>query len=204
MIRAICTTPRSGSTAIANMLANVDNTVDSITEFCNPRYMTALYGQEWTAKRNNFLADPRMGLKIMYEHMDAKYIPYLQERGVTFLTRLDKFSQAVSFYVSTSTGRWYQHDGHGKCPPWDYDKILLHFNRIISQEYYWVQNFIKYDIDFDIISFEDYQRRYPLPGVKDPVHLAKKGEYQYRFAKAFVIRAIEGWSTEFRDKKEWR
>lgn len=183
------------------MYAAMDKEIDAYSEFCNPRYMEGLYGQGWFSKMIEFFNNPKMGLKIMYEHLNANAIEYMKENGAILVTRMDKFRQAVSFYVSAKTGRWYQTDGYGKCPKYDYDTILIHLYRILNQETAWVNTFAQHDIKWEILPFETIDRKF-LPGSMDHVHNKQKMNYHYRFQSAFIAKSSMSWANEY--VGEWK
>lgn len=181
--KAICTTPRTGSTALGEFLAQNYN-VDEYLEFFNTKYMFKRVGS-WKKARNEqykCLQDPRIGLKIMWEHVNViETWPYLKEHGAIFLTRVDKVAQAVSYYFATHTGRWYQTDERYKEPPaYDYDLITWHMHRIIAHETSWLEFFAKHEIDYEVKAYEDIVRELPL-GERDEIYQLLKNSYAKQY-----------------------
>ena len=203
MAKVLCATPRSGSTAIGNLMAERDNSIDTYIEFLNPRYMQGLYGTEWDAKHQEFLKAPRMGLKLMREHMTEEAIEYIEYHGAYLCTRIDKIAQAVSYYFSTATGHWYRGDASGPPPKFDFDKILMHMSRIILQEEAWIDFFHARNIHWEPLVYEDFidngHLRY---GDRDPSHAGAKSKMTIQFHDALWNRTSMEWSNTFRG--EWK
>lgn len=203
MAKVLCATPRSGSTAIGVFLAD-QTFIKSYTEFCNPRYMQGLYGSEWGARRDEFMRDPDIGLKIMREHVTEELTPYIKMNGAILCTRMDKILQAVSYYFATSTGHWYKSDSRSaRAPKFDFDKIKMHMDRIIMQEEAWVNYFMKYEIEFEVICYEEaITKRWINNSEREKHHLPEKVQIAYQFHNALWNRVSMEWANTFRGK--WR
>lgn len=203
-MRVLCATPRSGSTAVAEWLS-IPNQVKSYSEFCNPGYMQGLHGSEWGARRDEYFNDPSMGLKIMMEHFKVDYVPYMQENGAYLMIRLDKKAQAVSYYIATETNHWYKSDARGqRIPRFDYDLIEVHMQRIILQEIAWMDIFLKYDIQWKPLIYEDLLCKGVLTrSDADQYGLVEKQRYHYQFHNALWNRMSSNWVNRLTNSK-WK
>ena len=176
----ICTTPRSGSNVVCDMLSQA-GVLGWPAELLNPdavrasrAFIEALPDQsvvssaayiEWllktrTAKTGVF------GLKILFEDFEnwrytAAFRDLFMESKIILLRRRSKIRQAISYYFAEMTGQWIHSDPARMAVedvPFDYERIHHHLTRLVRQDALWEVHLEGMALDYQLLIFEDFLR----------------------------------------------
>jgi len=172
----ICTTARSGSNLLSDYLNNT-GLFGWVAEYFNPKVIRSGWqGRKFAAGPEvsiaayvDFLsktaagAHGRWGAKLLYE--DAEHLirfPAMQEMlksgAIVFLRRRAKLSQAISYFLAISTGKWVATDAGHAAPEdvkFDYAGLGKTLNMLAWQEATWTTLFSRLELDPLEVIYED-------------------------------------------------
>ncbi len=174
----ICTTPRSGSNLLSDLLTS-SKMMGQPREYLNPSGPIASI-----AKKNNLIDSNSIvsleqyidmiinkfsssnnvcGIKIFFNQLD-KFIDFpsikkiLQQCKFVFLTRRDIISQAVSLYIALETDIWKsgkEEKNPKRLVEYNEAKINKLLGQLIKQNINWYKFFFINQIDFLEITYEE-------------------------------------------------
>jgi len=183
----LCTTPRSGSSALGDALART-GVAGRPTEYFNHRFQPQLFGRFGVATVADLLeavvrgtATPNgvFGVKVMLDDDMRPFFAGLREvygarsdaelvraafpdLRFVYLTRRDKVRQAVSFVRAQRTGVWARYSGAAKpeTPPLEFDFAALDrtVHDLALREARWQDLFSALAVLPFTVVYEDYVR----------------------------------------------
>jgi LPS sulfotransferase NodH len=177
----IASTPRSGSTLLARMLAGT-GAAGAPREYLNPLLLRAwsrlnpgrrlslgAYMAEIESRRTS--GNGSFGMKLHWRHVKnllARNVPetvvrplLLRQEKFIFITRRDKLRQAISYHIAESTGvfhadqqEWLEDLGAAQ-PPLSPERALRHLADVLEEERGWTDFFRRSGKPFLHVEYED-------------------------------------------------
>lgn len=181
----IASTPRSGSTLISKMLLETES-AGNPKEYLNPLLLRAwcrlnkkqLYLFDYLKDLQTRRTSPNgtFGMKVHWRHLEKlaeKKIPPKAIQSIlnsfdkyVFISRKDKISQAISYYIAHETGIFHSDqevwldDIDVPTPPFNAEKILKHLSDIVREEAGWSNFFIHSNKPVLKVYYEDIVSNY--------------------------------------------
>jgi LPS sulfotransferase NodH len=173
----ICTTARSGSNLLCDVLRNTGKLGHPVEAF-NPDFMrTAGYREyiepdapvsvehfvEWLKQRHR-TRNGIFGTKMLYEDHNIfrrfpSFAEFFLKARIIHLRRRSKLRQAISYFFAEETGQWVATDQARRRPEdvaFDFDAIRNHMDRLVVQDASWTTILNGLGIDYLEIYFEDF------------------------------------------------
>lgn len=181
----LCTTPRSGSSALGDALERT-GVAGRPTEYFNRRFQPQLFGRFGVETQGAFLeavtrqtatANGVFGVKVMLDRDMEPFFEGLRDAHgsladaelvraafpdlrFVWLTRRDKVRQAVSFVRAQQTGVWERYSGEAKpeTPRLEFDYAALNrfVHELILREARWGDLFGRLGVSPHTVVYEDY------------------------------------------------
>lgn len=173
----ICTTARSGSNLMCDVLRNTRHLGHPVEAF-NPDFMrTAGYREHIGADRSvaveHFVGWIRQrhstkngifGTKILFEDFETfRGFPSFSDlffgSRLIHLRRRSKLRQAISYYLAEETGQWVATDTARKSLEdvrFDFETIRRHLDRLVLQDSAWSAILNGLGLDYMEVYFEDF------------------------------------------------
>ena len=173
----ICTTARSGSNLLCDVLGNTGKLGHPVEAF-NPDFMrTAGYREhiepdapvsvehfvEWLKQRHR-TRNGIFGTKILFEDYNVfrrfpSFVEFFETSRIIHLRRRSKVRQAISYFFAEETGQWVATDPARRKPEdvaFDFDAIRRHMERLVIQDANWTTILHGLGLDYLEIYFEDF------------------------------------------------
>lgn len=174
----ICTTPRSGSNLLSDLLFS-SGVMGQPSEFLNPNgtipplakqyNLVDPKGQLFLTQYLNSVVENQsspngvFGLKLLFDQFEVFYDyacvkKLLQKSKFVLLSRKDFISQAVSLHIATETDAWksFEEDkSKRQLVEYDEKKIAYFVERIIQHNLRWIEFFTVNKIDYLQVYYED-------------------------------------------------
>jgi len=169
----ICSTPRSGSTLLAEGLKstgiagmpheyfNVDHKSDYFKRWnfnSNQEYVDLL-------KKNRVSDNGVFGLKMHFNQFKTQFNvsdlnDVFRNLKFIFITRSDKVAQAISLEIAVQTNKWSSEFNRENKAEFNYNNIKKKIYDIKKQESDWLNYFKKFNIQPLIVNYEDLEESY--------------------------------------------
>jgi len=173
----ICTTARSGSNLLCNVLRNTKQ-LGFPVEALNPDFIRASKffkersrpdvvdpGEfiQWLISKHQ-TANSVFGIKILYEDFQnyrrfKDFQTLFMNSKIIHLRRKSKVNQAVSYFFASETGQWVASDTPKKpleSVAYDFETIRRHYDRLIQQDSAWTAILKALRRTYIEVMFEDF------------------------------------------------
>lgn len=173
----ICTTARSGSNLMCDVLRNTRRLGHPVEAF-NPDFMRAAGYREhvapdgtvavahfvaWIMQRHR-TKNGAFGTKILFEDFETfrGFTPFSDlffDSRLVHLRRRSKLKQAISYYLAEETGQWVATDKARKSLEdvrFDFEAISRHLDRLIVQDSAWTAILNGLGLEYMEVYFEDF------------------------------------------------
>lgn len=222
-ILLICSTPRSGSTLLCDILFR--NNACIAHEYFHPSEYMSMLAERWGVQIDgeadfaSYVAKLRerrtfpngwLGINIQSEHLPIYLAaePHLKDLEIHYvhLLRRDLIAQSVSYHIAEQTGQWSSKWEKRDNPTYDYNSIWNHLQRITHGNVA-IQAFIRSRrVDAVTLYYEDLVKntqfelcRLPCISTESPLQRAQlkrqTGELNREFADRFALENLSKYST---------